>query len=176
MTEVGEEFEYDYESLGANSTASQNAIAGALAGIGEHCLMYPVDSIKTRMQVSQTVNSMAAATSTTTSGNWLQSHRQLWRGVYSVVMGAGPAHALHFATYEFCKVHFYGFLQQGTWTRDENLQQLLATSSAGACATLAHDVMMTPFDGKLWAGCHQTTDATEGFDLSVGQGMCKIGV
>lgn len=46
MTEVAEEFEYDYESLGANSTASQNAIAGALAGIGEHCLMYPVDSIK----------------------------------------------------------------------------------------------------------------------------------
>jgi solute carrier family 25 iron transporter 28/37 len=52
MTEVGEEFEYDYESLGANSTASQNAIAGALAGIGEHCLMYPVDSIKVKSNPS----------------------------------------------------------------------------------------------------------------------------
>jgi hypothetical protein len=28
----------------------------------------------------------------------------LWRGVNSVVVGAGPAHALYFATYEHCKV------------------------------------------------------------------------
>jgi solute carrier family 25 iron transporter 28/37 len=42
------EDEFDYESLGTNSTMLQNAIAGALAGIGEHCVMYPVDSIKVR--------------------------------------------------------------------------------------------------------------------------------
>lgn len=36
----------DYETLGSNSTVGQNAIAGALAGMGEHCLMYPIDSIK----------------------------------------------------------------------------------------------------------------------------------
>lgn len=41
--------EYEYESLGANSTMAQNAIAGAFAGIGEHCLMYPVDSIKVKI-------------------------------------------------------------------------------------------------------------------------------
>lgn len=99
------------------------------------------------MQVGggQTMSKVAAITSST---GWLQSQRQLWRGVYSVVMGAGPAHALHFATYEFCKVRFYQWIQQGSLTRDENLHLLLATSSAGACATLAHDVMMTPFDGK----------------------------
>ncbi|CAO3592686.1 unnamed protein product [Absidia cylindrospora] len=118
MINEAEEYDYDYESLGANSTTTQNAIAGALAGIGEH-LMYPVDSIKTRMQVGggQTMRTMAAISS---SKGWLHSQRQLWRGVYSV--------------------------QQGSLTRDENLQLLLATSSAGACATLAHDVMMTPFD------------------------------
>ena len=27
----------------------------------------------------------------------------LWRGVNSVLVGAGPAHALSFATYEFCR-------------------------------------------------------------------------
>jgi hypothetical protein len=41
-----EEEEYDYESLGSNTTMTQNAFAGALAGIAEHCAMYPVDSIK----------------------------------------------------------------------------------------------------------------------------------
>jgi solute carrier family 25 iron transporter 28/37 len=25
---------------------AQNALAGAMAGIGEHCIMYPVDSIR----------------------------------------------------------------------------------------------------------------------------------
>lgn len=29
--------------------------------------------------------------------------RTLWRGVASVIMGAGPAHAVHFGMYEFVK-------------------------------------------------------------------------
>jgi solute carrier family 25 (mitochondrial iron transporter), member 28/37 len=29
--------------------------------------------------------------------------RTLWRGVASVIMGAGPAHAAHFGTYEFIR-------------------------------------------------------------------------
>ncbi|KAI8337238.1 mitochondrial carrier domain-containing protein [Chlamydoabsidia padenii] len=139
-----EEYDHDYESLGQNSTATQNALAGALAGIGEHCLMYPVDSIKTRMQVGQTRNSLIY--SSMSIKNWLQPNRQLWKGVYSVIVGAGPAHALHFTTYEFCKLRFYRLLQQTSWARDQNLQLLVATSSAGVCATLSHDIMMTPFD------------------------------
>lgn len=43
--------DYDYETLGANSTMTQNAIAGAMAGIGEHCVMYPVDSIRVKKQL-----------------------------------------------------------------------------------------------------------------------------
>lgn len=43
---MSEENGHDYESLGGNSTMAQNALAGALAGIGEHCIMYPVDSIR----------------------------------------------------------------------------------------------------------------------------------
>lgn len=41
---------HDYESLGNNSTMAQNALAGALAGIGEHCIMYPIDSIRVRLK------------------------------------------------------------------------------------------------------------------------------
>jgi solute carrier family 25 iron transporter 28/37 len=40
--------DYDYESLGNNATLTQDALAGALAGIAEHCAMYPVDSIKVK--------------------------------------------------------------------------------------------------------------------------------
>lgn len=65
--------------------------------------------------------------------------RNLWRGVNSVVLGAGPAHALHFATYEYCKEYF-GATGHG--------HHPLASAGAGACATIAHDALMNPFDGK----------------------------
>ncbi|KAI8378840.1 mitochondrial carrier domain-containing protein [Choanephora cucurbitarum] len=129
-----EEEEYDYESLGGNTTMLQNAFAGALAGIAEHCAMYPVDSIKTRMQVIST-------TSSTVSQMLKESPvtlRSLWKGVNSVVLGAGPAHALHFATYEFCKDKF--------GANSTNGHHPLANATAGACATLAHDTLMNPFD------------------------------
>ncbi|CAO3609793.1 unnamed protein product [Cunninghamella echinulata] len=137
MTEIV--FDYNYESLGANSTMGQNAVAGALAGIGEHCLMYPLDSIKTRIQADH------ERIQKSHSANWYESQKQLWRGVYSVIMGAGPAHALHFATYEYCKEHFYELLKSKPYI-DDSLKQVIATSSAGALATLAHDSLLTPFD------------------------------
>lgn len=34
--------------------------------------------------------------------------RRLWRGIGSVVMGAGPAHAVYFGTYETAKEIFGG--------------------------------------------------------------------
>ncbi|KAI9281626.1 mitochondrial carrier domain-containing protein [Sporodiniella umbellata] len=136
--------EYDYESLGNNATLSQDALAGALAGIAEHCAMYPVDSIKTRMQVIQTARpqmlAFAPAAGSVIMGNTTQfrsASRSLWRGVNSVVMGAGPAHALHFATYEACK-DVFGGNRQG--------HHFFSTAAAGACATLVHDLFMNPFD------------------------------
>lgn len=45
MTQVEE---YDYEALPENSSLSASLVAGALAGIAEHAVMYPVDSIKVK--------------------------------------------------------------------------------------------------------------------------------
>ncbi|RCI02337.1 Fe(2+) transporter [Rhizopus stolonifer] len=126
------EEDYEYESLGSNTTMTQNALAGALAGIAEHCAMYPVDSIKTRMQVISTTPGVITQTSATAR------MMNLWKGVNSVVLGAGPAHALHFATYEFCKEYFGANSTLG--------HHPLASAAAGACATIAHDTLMTPFD------------------------------
>ncbi|KAI8372805.1 mitochondrial carrier domain-containing protein [Radiomyces spectabilis] len=146
------EEDYDYESLGNNSTIAQNAMAGALAGIAEHCAMYPVDSIKTRMQVIQSTRPsvLVTATHAAPSSFVMRSGvaatyapynptmlRNLWRGVNSVVLGAGPAHALHFTTYEACKEAF-GANRPG--------HHPFTAAAAGACATLAHDSLMNPFD------------------------------
>ncbi|KAI8643074.1 mitochondrial carrier domain-containing protein [Parasitella parasitica] len=133
---------------------SQNAIAGAMAGIGEHCIMYPVDSIRTRMQVLSVPE--LGATIKDASRKQLKGHRNLWRGVYSVIAGAGPAHAVHFAAYEFCKEKFNKQLAGNAKVRApgsvfEISNQVIASSAAGAIATFAHDALMTPFDGKCFS-------------------------
>ncbi|ORX99644.1 carrier protein [Basidiobolus meristosporus CBS 931.73] len=131
--------EYDYEALPDNVPVTTHLIAGALAGITEHTVMHPFDSIKTRMQIinpnPQAVYSgvvQALTRMTTTEGA-----RSLWRGVNSVILGAGPAHALYFATYEHCKSLFGG---------DAAGHHPIAIGAAGACATIASDALMNPFD------------------------------
>jgi len=37
-----------YESLPPSTTAATHMFAGALAGIGEHCVMYPFDCVKVK--------------------------------------------------------------------------------------------------------------------------------
>ncbi|KAF7356761.1 hypothetical protein MVEN_01011100 [Mycena venus] len=131
--------EVDYEALPPNAGTLVNMLAGALAGISEHAVMYPVDSIKTRMQVfsaspvaiySGVGNAFSRISST-------EGMRALWRGVSSVVLGAGPAHAVHFGTLEAVKELAGGNRGGPQW---------LATSLAGASATIAADALMNPFD------------------------------
>jgi len=40
----------DYESLPPTSSVSTHMLAGAAAGIMEHCVMYPVDCVKVGIQ------------------------------------------------------------------------------------------------------------------------------
>jgi len=41
--------------------------------------------------------------------------RTLWKGVSSVILGAGPAHAVHFGTYEFIKELMGGNEKGSNW-------------------------------------------------------------
>ncbi|KAI6149811.1 mitochondrial carrier domain-containing protein [Pisolithus tinctorius] len=131
--------EVDYEALPSNAGLGVNMIAGAMAGVTEHAVMFPIDSIKTRMQVFAT----SPAAVYTGIGNAFtrisstEGMRALWRGVSSVILGAGPAHAVHFGTYEFVK-DFAGGRAGGN--------QPLTTAMAGAAATIASDALMNPFD------------------------------
>ncbi|KAI9464189.1 mitochondrial carrier domain-containing protein [Boletus coccyginus] len=131
--------EVDYEALPSNAGLTVNMLAGGMAGITEHAVMFPVDSIKTRMQVF----AASPAAVYTGIGNAFtrisatEGMRVLWRGVSSVILGAGPAHAVHFGTYEAVKELVGGNKAGNQW---------LATSLAGASATIASDALMNPFD------------------------------
>ncbi|XP_021570943.1 mitoferrin-1 isoform X2 [Carlito syrichta] len=79
--------------------------AGAMAGILEHSVMYPVDSVKTRMQ-SLNPDPKAQYTSIYGALKKIMRTEGFWRplrGLNVMVIGAGPAHAMYFACYENMK-------------------------------------------------------------------------
>ncbi|GAA6010166.1 hypothetical protein JCM11491_005372 [Sporobolomyces phaffii] len=130
--------EIDYEGLNHDSLAI-NMLAGSLAGISEHAVMFPVDSIKTRMQVltSSPTAVYANMSEAFTRISSTEGTRRLWRGVASVILGAGPAHAVYFGMYELAKDMAGG---------NEGGYSFVATASAGALATITSDALMNPFD------------------------------
>lgn len=127
----------DYETL-PNSSTTTHMIAGAFAGIMEHCLMYPFDSVKTRMQMLQPNPKARYRNVSEALFKMMQTEGVLRpvRGMPAVVLGAGPAHALYFACYEKMK-RFISGTEHGTGNP-------VAQGLAGAISTLLHDAIMNP--------------------------------
>jgi len=115
-------------------------MAGAAAGIMEHCIMYPVDSIKTRMQ-SLRPHPQAQYRSVSHAFQKIintEGFARPMRGVNIVAFGAGPAHALYFGSYETVKKMLGN---NGTGGHFH-----LANAVAGGVATILHDGTMNPVE------------------------------
>ncbi|XP_042016473.1 mitoferrin-like [Salvia splendens] len=113
----------------------QFMIAGSIAGSVEHMAMFPVDTLKTRMQA---ITSTAKASSLTLRHSLgsilkLEGPAGLYRGIAAMGLGAGPAHAVYFSVYESCK-------SLG------NPNSPVAHAASGVCATVASDAVLTPMD------------------------------
>ncbi|XP_026313662.1 mitoferrin-1-like [Hyposmocoma kahamanoa] len=124
----------DYETLPTQNPIT-HMTAGAIAGVMEHCIMYPLDSVKTRMQ------SLRSAHNTTIVETFRHMVRREGllrpvRGMSAVVAGAGPAHACFFATYEHAKHS----LQTLTRHRHDHLTH----GFSGCLASLVHDAVSNP--------------------------------
>ncbi|XP_045780591.1 mitoferrin-1 [Maniola jurtina] len=124
----------DYETLPTQSSIT-HMTAGAIAGVMEHCVMYPLDSVKTRMQSLRSAHNGSIAE---TFRYMVQREGLLRpiRGMSAVVMGAGPAHACFFATYEQSK----HTLSQLTRHRHDHITHGLS----GCLASLVHDAVSNP--------------------------------
>jgi len=118
-------------------------IAGAAAGILEHCIIYPVDVVKTRMQCMRPDPKANYKGIVDAMVQIVRNEGALRpvRGMGVVALGAGPAHALYFSCYEFIKNNFSGASKPG--------ENSLVNGAAGVFATLLHDAVMVPSDGKF---------------------------
>lgn len=131
--------EDEYEELPEGTSVRVTMMAGALAGVMEHCVMYPVDCVKTRMQSLACDTQMVAAQRQGIVSSLITIMKEEGRfrpvqGVQAMALGAGPAHALYFATYEKMKETLL------SKKYPDSVSYLLA----GASATVFHDAIMTP--------------------------------
>lgn len=114
-------------------------LAGAGAGITEHVLMLPIDSIKTRLQ------SLRPHPNATYKGVFHAFSKIVktegilrgWRGWPAVALGAGPAHAFYFTSYEYTKKLLDGRIFGG---------EPILHAASGAVAAFFHDGTMNPVE------------------------------
>ncbi|ERN18824.1 hypothetical protein AMTRI_Chr07g24450 [Amborella trichopoda] len=118
--------------------------AGSVAGMVEHMAMFPVDTLKTRMQMLGCSPACPAASSThnaigRTLASILRSEGPLglYRGIGAMGIGAGPAHAVYFSVYELSKERLGG---------NRPGHHPFAHAASGVLATIASDAVLTPMD------------------------------
>jgi solute carrier family 25 iron transporter 28/37 len=114
--------------------------AGAIAGVMEHCVMYPLDSVKTRMQ-SLTTTGREGIVETFLR---MVRHEGVFRpvrGMSAMVVGAGPSHALYFSSYEYLK---NAMIKSTTTSR----YHTAIYGASGCISTLLHDGIMNPAEGN----------------------------
>lgn len=115
------------------SNITVSAIAGGTAGILELCIMYPIDTVKTRMQSLDTKS--GSIFSVLKEMIKTEGAFRPMRGVGVIAATAGPAHGLYFASYEFVK-------HQMLNSSPESLA--FSASVAGTVATILHDLLVNP--------------------------------
>ena len=174
---------------------TQHMFAGAFAGTMEHTVMFPVDTVKTRMQLVAAASSSSSSslTSSSSSMNMIKSTipnairsilktdgvKGLYRGVVAGGLGAGPAHAVYFATYEYGKKMFR--LNPRASSSSSAYGEFVADASAGALATIVGDAVQTPLDTvkqrmqmQLGGNCPSEVKAMSGEGIGGGSSSSRI--
>lgn len=167
------EDDLEWEEWDGKGVFWHHCVAGSFAGVSEHTITYPFDTVKTYVQACSQCPHKYVKNSTTSSSNKLATTNlprlgmwttmrhivsqagttaelnatststtagmtRLWRGVYTIVAGCIPAHALYFSTYEATKHALI----------NEQSGELSPTGAmaAGAAAAVSHDLVMAPLD------------------------------
>jgi len=130
-----EDDEFEWEVRDESTPFWQHAVAGSCAGIMEHVGMYPLDTVKTRVQASSGTLSAMDVVKTI----WRERGAMgFMRGSTVIGFGCIPAHISLFSSYELVKAHLLDL--------EGNQHQPMRAAACGASATIAHDAILTPSD------------------------------
>lgn len=133
--DVLDEDAFEWEMRDSSTPFWQHAIAGSCAGVMEHVAMYPVDTVKTRMQAS---SGKLGFVDTFRAVARERGAIGLMRGSVVIGFGCVPAHVGLFSTYELGKASLMD--------EDGEEHQPIQAAACGAMATLVHDWILTPSD------------------------------
>eukprot|EP01018_Ginkgo_biloba_P004963 Gb_37582 [translate_table: standard] len=127
------------EELHDGLSFGQFMLAGSVAGMVEHMAMFPVDTLKTRMQMLASSGGFSHSGVGRALLSIMKSEGPLglYRGIGAMGLGAGPAHAVYFSVYEACKEKLGG---------NGPGHHPLAHAGSGVIATVASDAVLTPMD------------------------------
>ncbi|XP_020581866.1 mitoferrin-like isoform X2 [Phalaenopsis equestris] len=116
----------------------QYMAAGSVAGVVEHTAMFPVDTLKTRIQThSLPCKPSPGLRHAFRSLIRVDGFLGLYRGITAMGLGAGPAHAAYFSVYEISK---------RLLLTEDHPNNPAAHATAGVLATVASDAVFTPMD------------------------------
>lgn len=133
--EADERDPFEWEVRDSSTPFVHHAVAGSCAGIAEHLCMYPVDTIKTRVQASCRNLGVRAAVQEVLHERGLAG---FMRGATVIGFGCVPAHIGLFGTYEFARTKLIN---------EKSLEhQPLQMAACGAAAAVVHDSILTPHD------------------------------
>jgi len=133
-------------------------ISGGLAGMMEHISMFPLDTLKTRLQAEAYPITLRQCVVTTYKEGGISA---FYRGVTAGACGSFPSHAAYFTLYELIKAKLQTQATTAAYGDDVDVAQprkkwwdlssyhlpLPVTAAlAGAGATTGHDICQTPFD------------------------------
>lgn len=130
-------FNLEWEEWDGRMPFWKHAVAGSCAGIMEHLGMFPLDTVKTRMQALR-----PGATAATSMGGVLQEivgnqgARGFMRGCSAIAVGTVPAHVALFTTYELAKKRLL----------DGRDYDPIRAAACGAVSQFSHDFFLTPAD------------------------------
>ncbi|CBJ28151.1 conserved unknown protein [Ectocarpus siliculosus] len=104
MAGASSDFNEDWEDWDpSQGNFLHHMVAGSIAGITEHTVMYPMDTFKTYVQCMRECPEAVAGRRVMELVRG-QGMLRLWRGVGTMFTGCVPAHALYFSVLEYCKV------------------------------------------------------------------------
>jgi solute carrier family 25 (mitochondrial iron transporter), member 28/37 len=129
----------DWEDNVEHLSFYKHMIAGSCAGLVEHSIAFPFDTLRTFAQ-AETTHVVSISETMQLVRN--VGFRSMWKGVTTVLYGCVPAHAAYFSVYELSRKNFQ--------IQSNSNFYLFSTAATGVLATFSHDCLMTPMDGKCY--------------------------